>query len=114
MVEKMRNIRGSEGGFVTVITDLFKDFGRIPHGLLKPKFNAFGFDKKLLFFISGYLYKTKQKLTVGSVFSAFLKMLFGIPQGSILGCILFTIFIGDLYIMNNAIDFVKYVDDTAP
>ena len=57
----MRNIRGSKGGFVTVITDLFKDFGRIPHGLLKPKFNAFGVDEKIavLYFWLSVQNKTK-------------------------------------------------------
>ena len=86
LVEKKLKI--NKGVFAAVLTDLF-DFDCIPHGLLIAKLNAFGFDKKSLPFISTYLYNRKQKTKVGSEFSDFLNLLFGVPQGSILGPILF-------------------------
>ena len=47
--------------FAAVLTDLFKVFDCIPHGLQITKLNAFGLDKKSLSFISAYLYNRKQK-----------------------------------------------------
>ena len=59
MVEKMKKNRDNKGVFDAVLTDLFKAFGCIPHGLLIAKLNAFGFDKKSLSFISTYFYQRK-------------------------------------------------------
>ena len=61
--------RDNKGVFDAVLTDLFKAFGCIPHGLLIAKLNAFGFDKKSLSFISTYFYKSKEKTKLGSEFS---------------------------------------------
>ena len=58
----------NKGVFDAVLTDLSKAFNCILNGLLIPKSNAFGFDKKPLSFISAYLYKRKQKTGVGSEF----------------------------------------------
>ena len=63
-------------------------------------------------FISSYLYNEKQKTKVGSEFSDFLNILYGVPQGSILGPIVFIIFIANLFFINDGIEFAIYADDT--
>ena len=78
------------------------------------KLNAFGFDKKSLSFISTYLYKKNKKTKAGSDFSDSLNILFGAPHGSILGPILFIIFIADLFFINNDTDFASCANDTTP
>ena len=110
MVKKMKKIRDKKGVFAAVLTDLSKAFDCIRF----LKLNAFGFDKKSLSFISAYLYNRKQKTKVGSEFSDFLNILFGVPQGLILGPIFLIIFITDLFFINNDIGFASYADDTTP
>ena len=62
-------------------------------------------------FISSYLCNEKQKTKVGSEFSDFLNILYGVPQGSILGPILFIIFTANLFFINDGIEFASYADD---
>ena len=110
----MKQIRDNKGVFAAVLTDLSKAFDCIPHGLLIAKLNSFGFDKKSLSFISANLHNRKQKTKIGPEFSDFLNIFSGVSQGSILGPILFIIFITDFFFINNDIDFASYADDTTP
>ena len=96
MIIKLKKIRDKKGIFAAVLTDLSKASDCIPHNLLIAKLSAYGFDKKSLILISAHLKSRKQKTRIGSAFSDYLNMLFGVPQGSILGPILF-IFLSDLF-----------------
>ena len=65
-------------------------------------------------FISAYLKSRKQRTRIGSAFSNYLNILLGVPQRSILGPILFIIFLSDLFYIYNNIDYANYADDTTP
>ena len=115
MIEKLRKIRDEKGVFAAVLTDMSKAFNCIPHQLLIPKLSAYdGFDMISIVFISGYLKNRKQKTKIGSTFSEYLNILFGVPQGSILGSLLFLIFVADLFYLNYDLDFASYADNTTP
>ena len=115
MVKKIgKIIEDNKGVFAVVPTDLSKSFDCIPHGLPIAKLNVLGFDKKSLFFISACLNKQKQKPNSGSVFSDFLNVLFGVPQGLILGPIFIYYIYSRFIFINNDIAFVSYVHDTTP
>ena len=114
MIEKLRKIRDDKRVFAAVFTDLLKAFDCISHELLIAKLNAYRFDVKSLKFILAYFTNRKQKTKIGSSFSDFLNILFGVPQGSILGPLLFIIYICDLFMEYDAIKFANYADDTTP
>ena len=72
-----------------VLMGLSKAFNCIPHDLVIAKLAAYGFDKNMICYIYSYLKSRKQCVSVNNIKSTFEEIISGVPQGSIVGPILF-------------------------
>ena len=77
---------------------LSKAFDCIPHNKLIAKLHAYGLSFNTVTFLNSYLKDRKQNVRINNIFSAFQNILSGVAQGSILGPILFNIFLNDLFL----------------
>ena len=78
-------------------------FDCLPHSFLIAKLDAYGFDKTSTEYGKDY-----------ETFSSWTNILHEVPQGSILGPLVFNVFLCDLFLFKPNIDLVSYADDNTP
>ena len=111
MLEKWKNAVDTEKIFGALLTDLSKAFDSLSHDLLITKLNAYGFSLPALKLVHSYLSNRKKRTKINNAYSSWEEILFGVSQGSILGPILFNIFLCDLFLVVKDSDFTSYADD---
>lgn len=95
----------------TVYLDIKKAFDTIPHQRLLLKMKNYGFGGKLLNWIENFLSERRQRVIFNGKYSSWKKVTSGVPQGSVLGPVLFIVYVNDIPDSLNS--FCKiFADDT--
>ena len=97
---------------VLVLLDLSKAYDSINHDLLLGKLRSLGVSPSALRWFYSYLTGRRQAVRIGSTLSSKLPIKNGVPQGSILGPILFSLYINDLPTVSQHCNIESYVDDS--
>ena len=102
-----------EGGAILVLLDLSAAFDTIDHSLLLEMLEKqMGIRDKALMWFHSYLTHRTQRVCINSVASGERPLRYGVPQGSVLGPVLFTAYTQALHNILQDIDFHLYADDT--
>ena len=94
-----------------VLTDLSKAFDCIPHDLIIAKLSAYNFSDEALSYIYSYLTNRRLCVRINNTHSQLETIISGVPQGSILGPILFNLSINDLFFFVVLASLYNFADD---
>ena len=111
LIEKVKSMMDKGGTVGAVFLDLRKAFDPVNHRVLIAKLSSFNFSNNALKWSESYLMNRIQCVNVRNQKSSALDTLTGVPQGSILGPLLFSLYINDLPSVCSDVEIQLYSDD---
>ena len=112
LVEQLSSAIDDQSCCAGVFIDLKKAFDTVDHKLLVEKLNVYGIRGIANKWLQNYLTNRKQYVVIDDHSSDLLDMACGVPQGSVLGPILFIIYINDICNVSDVVKCVLFADDT--
>uniref|UniRef100_A0A8C7Y996 Reverse transcriptase domain-containing protein n=1 Tax=Oryzias sinensis TaxID=183150 RepID=A0A8C7Y996_9TELE len=112
VIENITNAIDNKKNVIWVFIDIKKSFHTINHGMLMNKLERYGIRWLVLDWIRSYLRNRKQFVKVEGACSQCLDIVCGVPQGSVLGPILFILYINDSFQVSKKLRLVLFADDT--
>ena len=97
---------------IPLVFFLCKAFDTIDHRILLQKFQVYSIRGCALKWFCSYLTDRSQCVCIDDIWSTFLQIKCGVPQGSILGPMLFIIYINDILKSSYLFQFIMFADDT--
>ena len=111
LVEDWKLALDSNQYVAAILMDLSKAFDCLPHDILICKLECYGLSKNSINLLTSYLSNRKQQIKVGNSVSSWANIIKGVPQGSILGPLLFNIFLNDIFYFIHRGTLYNYADD---
>ena len=94
------------------LLDLQKAFDTVNHGILLNKLEHYGIRGSVLDWFKSYLSERRQFVSINGSSSSLMTTTCGVPQGSVLGPLLFLIYVSDLPKVSKKLKFYLFADDT--
>ena len=113
MIEDWKESLDKNNVIGALFMDLSKAFDSLPHGLLIAKFRAYGLSLSACDLLSSYLSNRHQRVKIKGSRSEWRELKKGVPQGSILGPLLFNVFVNDMFHFVDKCSLYNYADDNS-